>query len=351
MATLQRACSTRAVDRSRRSGVAIGLVLSVLAVPGAASGVEDVEAELEEAERRERGLEVDLDAAGAAYDQTWAELEAVRAEQGRLVGRAAQLEVEFEQAQDAMTTRAIAMFKRGRTDTSLFFLAARGPGEAADRVAVLSALQSRDRARAERAGALATALAQTEALVADRATRLDVLQTQLDDQRDQLTSRLEQARAQTEDLEQRAANRRRIDRGEQQGIYSCIFAPGRFQFRDTWGAPRSGGRSHRGTDVFAAMGEPVFAFTDGVIARHSSGGLGGIGLYLQGDDGNLYYYSHLQSIDDAGSVGQRVQGGETVAYNGDTGNARGGAPHVHFELRRGGGAQVNPYPWLAAACL
>jgi peptidoglycan LD-endopeptidase LytH len=154
-----------------------------------------------------------------------------------------------------------------------------------------------------------------------------------------------------DDLEQRAQNRRRIDRGPQQGVYSCIFAPGRSQFRDTWGAPRSGGRSHKGTDVFAVMGEPVLAFTDGSIARHTNGGLGGISVYLQGDDGNLYYYTHLQRIDANGAVGRRVQGGEVIAYNGDSGNARGGAPHVHFEVKPGGGASINPYPWLAVTCL
>ncbi|MEX0835570.1 MAG: peptidoglycan DD-metalloendopeptidase family protein, partial [Nitriliruptor sp.] len=187
-------------------------------------------------------------------------------------------------------------------------------------------------------------------LLIERATQLDQLQLELDELRDELAGDLEDVEARADDLEQRAQNRRRVERGAQQGIYSCIFAPGRTNFRDTWGAPRSGGRSHKGTDVFAVMGEPVLAFTDGVIARHSNGGLGGISIYLQGNDGNLYYYTHLQRIDANGAVGRRVQGGELIAYNGDTGNARGGAPHVHFEIKPGGGASINPYPWLAAAC-
>jgi peptidoglycan LD-endopeptidase LytH len=336
------------VLRTRRV-LSLALVLACLLPVSAVA--QDLEAELEQAEERAGELRGELDETTAAYETTWARIEELRAEQVQLTDRAEQLRAEFVDAQQALTDRAIAMFKRGQTDTSLFLLAAEGPGEAADRAALLSALQTRDRARAERAGALFTALQQTEQLLTERASQLDELQAQLDAQRDALAVDLDAAEARASDLEQRAQNRRQVDRGPQQGVYSCIFAAGRSTFRDTWGAPRSGGRSHKGTDVFAAMGEPVLAFTDGTIARHSNGGLGGISVYLQGDDGNLYYYTHLQRIDAGGAVGRRVQGGELIAYNGDSGNARGGAPHVHFEVKPGGGASINPYPWLAAACL
>jgi murein DD-endopeptidase MepM/ murein hydrolase activator NlpD len=333
--------------RPRRSFL-LALTLAV-SLPGAAVA-QDIEQELEEAEERVEGLRGELAEATEAYETTWAAVETLRAEQQQLGQRAAELEAALADARDALTDRAVEMFKHGQASASLLVLAGAGPGETADRAALLSALQSRDQARAEEAGALRLALEQTEQLLADRAAELEALQAQLDRQRDALAADLGAAQAVASDLEQRAQNRRRIDRGPQQGIYSCIFEPGRTNFRDTWGAPRSGGRRHKGTDVFAVMGEPVLAFTDGVIARHSNGGLGGISVYLQGDDGNLYYYTHLQRIDANGAVGRRVQGGEVIAYNGDTGNARGGAPHVHFELKPGGGASINPYAWLAAAC-
>lgn len=333
--------------RPRRAWLLTAALLVALPVTAVA---QDLEAELEDAEGHVAALQDDLADATERYETTWARVEQLRVEQQDLVARAAELEAELADASAALTDRAVAMFKRGQGDTSLFLLAVDGPGEAADRAALLSALQTRDRARAERAGALRLALSQTDQLLADRAAQLERSQAELDALRDTLAEDLARAQAVATDLEQRAQNRRVIDRGPQQGVYSCIFAPGRFQFRDTWGAPRSGGRSHKGTDVFAAMGEPVLAFTDGTIARHSNGGLGGISVYLQGDDGNLYYYTHLQRIDANGAVGRRVQGGELIAYNGDTGNARGGAPHVHFEVKPGGGASINPYPWLAAAC-
>jgi murein DD-endopeptidase MepM/ murein hydrolase activator NlpD len=119
-------------------------------------------------------------------------------------------------------------------------------------------------------------------------------------------------------------------------------------FIDSWGAARSGGRSHKGTDIMNPMGNKLHAYVDGVIHRQSTSSLGGISLYLWGDDGNEYYYAHLSRY--ASRVGQRVKAGELVAYNGQTGNARFTAPHLHFEVHPGHGAAVNPYPWVKRAC-
>ncbi len=121
-----------------------------------------------------------------------------------------------------------------------------------------------------------------------------------------------------------------------------------FSFVDSWGAARSGGRAHKGVDIMNPMRNKVHAIVDGVISRQSTSSLGGISLYLRGDDGNEYYYAHLDGY--ASRTGQRVKAGELIAYNGQTGNARWTAPHVHFELHPGGGAAINPYPITKAAC-
>jgi peptidoglycan LD-endopeptidase LytH len=121
-----------------------------------------------------------------------------------------------------------------------------------------------------------------------------------------------------------------------------------FSFVDSWGAARSGGRAHKGTDIMNPMRNRVHAIVDGVVSRLSTSSLGGISLYLRGDDGNEYYYAHLDSY--ASRAGQRVKAGELIAYNGQTGNARYTAPHVHFEVHPGGGGAVNPYPYVKAAC-
>jgi murein DD-endopeptidase MepM/ murein hydrolase activator NlpD len=121
-----------------------------------------------------------------------------------------------------------------------------------------------------------------------------------------------------------------------------------FSFVNSWGAARSGGRAHKGTDIMNPMRNKVHAIVDGVVSRLSTSSLGGISLYLRGDDGNEYYYAHLDSY--ASRAGQRVKAGELIAYNGQTGNARYTAPHVHFEVHPGGGGAVNPYSYVKAAC-
>lgn len=115
-------------------------------------------------------------------------------------------------------------------------------------------------------------------------------------------------------------------------------------FSNDWGAPRSGGRRHKGNDIFTNMGSPAYAVVSGSVSN-LSGGNAGLWQILRGDDGNQYWYMHQSGF----AVSGRVSQGQVIGYAGNTGNARGGAVHVHFEYHPGGGAAVNPYPYLTAA--
>ncbi len=121
-------------------------------------------------------------------------------------------------------------------------------------------------------------------------------------------------------------------------------------FTDTWGAARSGGRTHQGVDMLAARGTPTVAIESGTIRRLGNGGLGGITIWLTGVSGDEYYYAHLDSWAPGLSVGQSVAAGEPVGAVGSTGNASYSVPHLHFELHPGGGSAVNPYPLVKGLC-
>jgi len=115
-------------------------------------------------------------------------------------------------------------------------------------------------------------------------------------------------------------------------------------FSNDWGDPRSGGRVHQGNDLFAPTGTAALAVIGGTVS-YANEGLGGLVAYLAGSNGNTYYYGHFsQFVGGARTVAQ----GEVIGLVGQTGNAQG--PHVHFEIRVGGGSPINPYPTLASIC-
>jgi murein DD-endopeptidase MepM/ murein hydrolase activator NlpD len=131
--------------------------------------------------------------------------------------------------------------------------------------------------------------------------------------------------------------------------YLKVFpVQGDYSYFNDYGAARGSG-SHQGNDIMADRGTPLVAVDDGVIAKMSrtETGLGGIYVWLKRADGVQYYYAHMESIAEGLENGSRITVGQVVGTVGNTGDARGAPPHLHFEIRHEW-TPINPYPHLQA---
>jgi len=115
---------------------------------------------------------------------------------------------------------------------------------------------------------------------------------------------------------------------------------------DDFGAPRWGGGFHRhqGIDIMSPRGTPIRAPFDGT-AKESASWAGGLGVYVYGERG-FVFNAHLIRL---GKLG-KVRAGDVIGYVGNSGDARGGSTHDHFEWHPSGGRAVDPFRLLNAAC-
>lgn len=91
------------------------------------------------------------------------------------------------------------------------------------------------------------------------------------------------------------------------------------------------GSNHGGTDIFAERGTPVLAVRGGTVTSAGYSDIGGYNVSLKLDNGLVAYYAHLDQPPMV-SRGQRVEVGQQIGVVGDTGNAKGTGPHLHFGM-------------------
>jgi murein DD-endopeptidase MepM/ murein hydrolase activator NlpD len=151
------------------------------------------------------------------------------------------------------------------------------------------------------------------------------------------------------------------------GVPAQMLFPviGPVSYSDDFGDPRAQG-GHEGNDILAQRRAPVIAVEAGRIVFWTRSANAGCMLYLYGRSGASYQYIHLNNDltarnDNRGACvpgvayapglrdGQDVRAGQLIGYVGDSGDADGLHPHLHFELHPGDGAAVSPYRWLRRA--
>jgi Peptidase family M23 len=140
---------------------------------------------------------------------------------------------------------------------------------------------------------------------------------------------------------------------------------GNVHYTNDFGDPRPQG-PHEGNDIMSVRHQPAVAFERGTVEKHVGSSLGTCMLYLHGDSGMTYVYIHLnndltmQNDNDGGcrngvswapglKNGQTVRRGQLVGFVGDSGDADGIQPHLHFEVRKPGGRAINPFTYLNKA--
>jgi hypothetical protein len=140
---------------------------------------------------------------------------------------------------------------------------------------------------------------------------------------------------------------------------------GTAQYGDDFGDPRGQGR-HEGNDIMAPRKALAVAAEAGRVKFWTTSSRAGCMLYLYGESGTTYLYIHLNNDlgatnDNKGTCvpgvayapglksGAKVAAGQHIAFVGDSGDANGIHPHLHFELHPKDGAAADPYPRLQAA--
>lgn len=308
-------------------------------------------------------------------DETTARLEALRDDEGELTLRIQELDSRIEEIgednaelQDRAIQRARSLYMGGSSGMLEALLSARDIGELSAELEYATHVSDSDTLLFLRYSRVADELRAARAEAEERSRELAEVRESLTGASADLQDRFVAAQDEYEALKKKlaeeaaaAAAASSASTGSQSSAPqpSANAAPppitdgmtcpvdGPNSFIDSWGYPRSGGRTHEGTDIMAADGTSVVAITDGTITYAGYGDSAGNWLILSGTDGNAYWYLHnRQNLVSGG----RVSVGQQIATVGSTGNASGGAPHVHFEYHPGGGGPVNPYPMLRGLC-
>jgi murein DD-endopeptidase MepM/ murein hydrolase activator NlpD len=379
--------------------VAVSAALVALVAAAATSGSAASKDEVQEARQERRAAEEQLAAAQGQLSSIQTELTAVlqRLEDatGRLEEVTANLqttreerdaaEARFARIERRLNERAAEMFMEGPASDVGFYLGATSLSDLSDRIEYVDVVQQDDADLAQEVLNLRNELIATEdrleALQSEARRRQAAAQALQDEVQAKLAEQ-EGVLADVRDTlagakaDERAAEKayQKLLASQSYGGHSTVPLPEGWQdvfevcpvaqprgFGDGFGAPRyvGGYHLHKGVDIVAPMGTPIYATFDG-MASDATNIYGGNAVYVSGKYG-VTYNAHMTSIAKLGPV----QAGDVIGYVGSTGLAGGVTNHNHFEFRPNVMPSswpesyygysiiedaINPYPLLVAAC-
>ena len=302
-------------------------------------------------------------------------------------------QAQLDGTREQLNQRAWVAYENGPGSSLDFLLGATSLSDLADRLVIVNSAASNDQD-------LIIQIEEEQNRLRSRQAELESLENTLRDKRNQLNQ--QQAALQSKlDAEQKVLNQLEADKGQADNLvnllrkrynaqlaaeeaarlrriqhrgnsgdfrpYAGVFlacpVPGAV-FSDDFGAPRFGGgyHLHAGNDLFAARDTPIHAPFSGTAER-SDNGLGGIAVKVYGSLGWVYN-AHMDHVE--GGYPRSVSTGDVIGYVGDSGDARGGATHDHFEWHPNDpsrwptwtspyrvsrvGSAIDPYPFNSATC-
>ncbi|MBN2847150.1 MAG: peptidoglycan DD-metalloendopeptidase family protein [Coriobacteriia bacterium] len=333
--------------RSRRMRILLGLTLILsLALSSAAFAAQS---EVQKLQAQIKDLQNQVERAGNAYSDAYWALDQTRAELAKVDQEIEVTQAELAGANGRLSERAAEMYRAGGADYLGILLSSDDFDDMLLRLEYVQRVGRQD----------AVTIAEVERLQAElqeRRGRLDALKEEqaneaaaLKKEAERIESQLKAQQAKYTELKKKldaaiAAEKAKTGtttaKAGPNGMVFPVAGPN--YYNDTWGAARSGGRTHKGTDIMAANGTPCVAVLSGTV-RSKYNALGGKTIWLTADNGWAFYYAHLDSY---AVTSGRVRAGQVIGYVGSTGNASASAPHLHFEIHPNGGAAVNPYPYL-----
>jgi murein DD-endopeptidase MepM/ murein hydrolase activator NlpD len=318
-------------------------IVAIAGVPltAGSAGAQPVPDPLAELKQRVDQARREANDAAERYTNAQSSFEDLGNRIAELEQKIAQGEARREELRVIAERRAILAYKNQGTDRDAIF-ESRNPQESARLSVLLERANEADNAAVADLAAVTAQLAAQRDRLAEDSRDYNAYRQRLADERTFLDTRVAEA-----DLGMRELQAKRAAEGLGAPVVDGLVCPvPGAAFSNDFGQPRTG-HSHQGNDMFAPMGTPNLAVVGGNVT-YGPGGSGGMGAYLEGDNGVTYIYYHLSEY-----VGgpRRVAQGEVIAKLGMTGNA--GAPHTHFETRPGGrtATAINPYPTLVKICV